>query len=76
MKTFRAFTFVFLAAIAHAVLAQLPDVITRSHHGIKWLYEEAENGRFMYDLSRDYPNFEQSWPEFLANHGKAIVDEH
>lgn len=68
--------FVFFVVMIHAVMGQLPEVIQQSHEGIKWLYREASEGRFMYNPSRNYPNFETAGPNFLATHGKAIIDEH
>ncbi|SPO25951.1 uncharacterized protein UTRI_03316 [Ustilago trichophora] len=76
MKINLFFSLFILATAASGVRMQFPAAIEQGHQALKWLYEEAENGRFMYDLSRDYPNIESSWPNFLSSHGKAIVDQH
>ncbi|SPO25598.1 uncharacterized protein UTRI_03316_B [Ustilago trichophora] len=76
MKINRIFPVFILATYAFGVRPQFPAAIEQGHQALKWLYEEAENGRFMYDLRRDYPNIQSSWPNFLASHGKAIVDQH
>lgn len=54
----------------------VPVIILNSDHGIKYLWNEAAEGRFRYDLSRDYPPLHTPWQEFLSRRGGGIVSNH
>lgn len=76
MKTFRALSFAIFAAVVHVAVAVYSDVIKSSEWGIQWLWDEAAQGRFWYDLKSDWPPGEASWPAFLKDHGTSIVEDH
>lgn len=72
----RAFCFVFVLTVAGIAIAPRPDFIEQSNYGIKYLWDEAVNGRLRYDLCRDFPPFQRTWPTFLEQHGGSIVKDH
>lgn len=67
--TLVAFVLVFGAA------AQYPGVVENGGHPIKWLWDEAIAGNFRYDASRDWPQIEATWPEFLHRRGQELITD-
>ncbi|KAF6767513.1 hypothetical protein PSEUBRA_005343 [Kalmanozyma brasiliensis GHG001] len=59
-----------------SVALGVPDIIRNSEYGIRWLYEEAYNGRFRYNLGRDFPPLQQPWTQFLQSRGGPIINGH
>ncbi|CBQ72907.1 conserved hypothetical Ustilaginaceae-specific protein [Sporisorium reilianum SRZ2] len=74
MRCFRAISTV-AAFLLFGVAAQIPPIIQRSGHPIQWLYEEVNRGAFHYDASRDWPQIERTWPEFLRRRGEQIIND-